>query len=1395
MATSAAVISQEVSDVLRSEIKVGTVKINSLTSIAADDIVVYDKQGKVFAKAEEMEVSFNLLGIMHGSPTLELVRTITLKQPVVHIEQRENKKWNYSDFLTEEKTSNAFKGKVKLENAVAEVKAEGKTVNIEEINGTLDFVSQPAISLKLAAKHKDGKIDASGTIGSSHQALSIEAENFALEDYSQFMPENMEVKVKKGKLKELKATILANHDDYKFSGETIVLGVAVDVEGTTIDQIDGLVLFNEKELRVYSRGKVAQQPVVLIGSTSLDVIEPVVNFEVKSKGFDVSKVIDTFPLQGQIAFQAHVGGKISKPAINATFSVADGQLNQYAVHDVKGKVDYIDNLVIVEELTGHALDGSFTANGQINTITEDYNVQVKVEGMDATLLSAYIPDMTGRVKADVAVTGKGLDLGNAVVYGTAGVQSGMYQGFNFDRLDTSFYKKGDHIQVDYATVNLPQGVINAEGVIQGSAIQMEFTGADIGLEQLNTFDQRLDASGLANISGTLTRTMDHPWLTAQFTAEQGQIFGQPFEKIIGSAHGDENRIDIEKFEMHDQNMAKHELKGDIGLKGNHPINLTVSTRRARAEHLMKLALPNENIITGNVDNDVTIKGTLDHLEAVGKLSMTEGSFKGILYQEASGQYSYKNGQMELKDFLLRSPNVSVKVNGKMQSDEALDFDMIAENIDVGKFGLPLPYATAGTAKFVGKLQGSVNAPIFDGALTGNEFVFNGESISGIDGKIHFANNKLAVTSFKFNQKNGKYSLSGSIDLDTQQMYGDLYVAHGNLEGLLKVLNIEQEWLTGNFDGNIHAEGTTKHPKVNILGVLNEGSLKKYKLDAMDLNLVIDGRVIDVKRFHAKQGNGDLRINGKFDLDGEIKADVKGENIAFGLLTSLADFDMDAQGVVNFGGEVSGTMDNPKAKMAMDVKNGGIRTAAFDALHGRMSLENNIIQVEQFSIEKGPYKASAEGLIPLAALTQSIDEKATLKDQMDLKIHLDDADLSILPFVTEQVDWAIGATKGDIVIGGTVAEPRINGALSVADGAVKFKALANPVQKMALDIEFKNDRIDLKTFSGIMGKGSYEMVGTSALAGRALKDYNFNLQLNHLDIVNKYYKGPLQGQFTVTEERGAPKVSGNLDFNDCTVDIPFIPTSDTPMPKIRMDIAVNVGKKVRLFNSFLYDMLLEGHVHFGGTTKRPKTSGEIHAIRGKVNYLKTPFKIREGSAYFNQVGSFLPSIHLNADTALNHTRVYLNIDGPVDMMNFKLTSDPAMNEQEIITLLTLRSGYKDKNAELGGEQLKDMVGIGLQMSFLSELENLVRNNMGLDEFTIVRDTLDASYGGSVKDREVYNVEIGKYINDKVMLKYTMGIDYDSHKYGIQYDLNSRYSINGEIDQKNKSLIGLEARIKF
>ena len=70
----------------------------------------------------------------------------------------------------------------------------------------------------------------------------------------------------------------------------------------------------------------------------------------------------------------------------------------------------------------------------------------------------------------------------------------------------------------------------------------------------------------------------------------------------------------------------------------------------------------------------------------------------------------------------------------------------------------------------------------------------------------------------------------------------------------------------------------------------------------------------------------------------------------------------------------------------------------------------------------------------------------------------------------------------------------------------------------MDIDFDQDLMTVKRFTGKMGEGDYNLVGMAHLTSQGITGYSFNLDLNNLDIVSDYYYRSFSGQFTINRRR-------------------------------------------------------------------------------------------------------------------------------------------------------------------------------------------------------------------------------------------------------------------------------------
>ncbi|WP_378950978.1 translocation/assembly module TamB domain-containing protein [Pelosinus sp. sgz500959] len=1405
MTGAQSILRTELSNALGSLVTVGEIELTSYNTITIHNTVIYDKQAELLLASEKITVTYSPLIILRGQAVVEAISHVVVENPTLRLTKINDGHWNIQDLLQQETAAqSSFGGKVNVVNGSGILTISDKTWAVEELNGSVDFAHKPTIDLQLQALHKGAVVKAEGSINNQKRSnLRIEASELLITDYQLFLSEGP-LNLIDGSLKNLQVAVSQQQGNIEWAGEASLAGIDVDIDGIPLRQVEGNMTFSNKNIYLFTKGTVFEQPINVRGSIRIDTNQPILNLTVASDSFDPRVMAKDIPISGDLAFKADITGISTNPIINGKVDLPLGQIAGYQIQNGQAAIQMMNKKIIMNQSSADLFGGHVTATGVLELADQRYQLQLKGQQIDMGYVADLIPGSQGY--GDVNIGVKGIkNFAEADIQGTVSMGQGQVAGVAFTSFGAGFYLHGENIVIDYARVNLGQGLITAQGQINQQVIQLAVYGENLPLEQLN-FQKTGMISGNGNFSGQITGVLSQPEFTGRFTAMNGQVVNQPFAQLKGNIKVNQQQVRLDDTELI-HGVTKHEIQGTLALTGQHEVNIAVRSHQARAENLVQLLMPNEQL-TGNVDNELVLTGPLENLNAEGKILLTDGSFRGQLIAKAQGSYKRVQGVTTISEMSIHSLNTRIQLSGSISPQNELNFDIIAKNINLQRLNLKLPYVASGRAEFNGKLTGTLSSPAFKGELSADKLTLNGQEVTGVNGEIAVHDTDIEVPSVRFTQGGGTFNFSGGFGIETREIYGNLAVENAELSPALTILNISNKDIKGIVNGEMTFNGTLDQPNIWLTGILKEGHIGQYPVESVKVDVGLDNHLITIRELSATQGKGVLVAQGTADLNGLIAMEIGGRDIDAGLVATLFNAKVEPKGNMNFAAQITGTTNDPHAAISLDIANGGIGSSTFDSLYGLVIVDKKMIHVNQVLLKKGAYQASAYGVIPVAALDPIGREQADVIDQMDLKVRLDKANLSILPFLTKEVAWAEGQTQGEINLTGTLAHPRITGGISVNNGVIKLAAISNPIQKVGVDIRFEGDTISLKRFDGYMGKGSYSLTGTAKLQGMALSNYDLALILTKPEIKSKYFTGDLEGNLNLTNIGSRPKLSGNLVFENDIINIPMIPDMVTSNLDIGLDVEVAVGKKVRFYNPYLYDIFAEGRVKFAGSTREPDFSGRIVGLRGTVNYLRTQFKINEASVEFKQFASFDPIIKLDAQTTLQQVTVSLNVNGPINAMQFSLTSEPAMRQQEILSLLTLRSHYADKqnsgnSGGIGRDEVVSILGAGLQMQFVSEIEGNFRSALGLDEFKLVQDTTSTivkkSYSNSetatTVSQEVYNIEMSKYLTDKLLLTYTMGLDHDKSDLDLSYSLSKRTSLNASIDEKNRTWFGFETRFKF
>lgn len=1450
-------IAEQVSEKIGTQVKIGKIKVSELnlaemknSGLIVNDVEIFDKNSELIAKVDEADIKFKLLAL--ADDELGAIDEIDIKGAQLDLKKRDDETWNFSDIKPSGEGESNFGAKINLSDGKINAEFDGKKISVEEISAEADCADLDAIETKASAKVLGSQLEMTGTLGAKKQIVHASLDSADVQKILPYLPEGTlpeNVEIKTGTVKNPKIHVTRDGNILNYLGSAELSGGAVKVEDTEIENIDGSATFNKDEIFFNASGQAAGQAANASGVVRLDTDELFFDVRADAKNFSPSAIIENLGIDGAADVVAHMTGTAKNPQVEAKIFSPAMTYENLSAKNISTKLRYNGETIFLTDLQAETFGGSVEGEAQIQTDDLTYIAHVKAHELDVTQLRNFAEvsaEISGKLSGDMELNGSGKNFDDTKIFGTAQVARVNFLGFPVEHATASFLLNGkNNLSIDNLNALLVnRGKIGVEGTItDGHKLDLNFYGAHVDLSLAKNFGEKLDISGLADFTGEVHGDAENPQVNLLLSAMdgsrrdgekfRGNIFKQPFNSMELKVSGSMDGIQIENFELEkDGKIIWESVEGVVGLTGEKKIDLALKTSDARLENIMALLAPDLEV-QGTLDNLVKITGTLDAPNVVGEVALKYGTYKDFFISGVTGNYFFEGDLLRLQNFKINSPLTDVTLNGTFNtSTKALNFVAEGEKLDLARLpkkNLSVDYTATGNLKFEGLLTGTTDHPIFDGQINSDKLQLNEIDLTDVHAHAELDGNQITFDELTLVQGDGTLKGYLTSNIDTENLNGNIDVADFDLRALFGLAGTQTELVTGQLDSKIIIGGNFSRPSVSVTGDLSKGELAGYDLHNVNLQVSYLNDIIYVQKLAGFQGaEGIFNLSGSAKIDGPIDLNFVSENLDLGIFPSAAGLETDSNGKANITAKIGGNTDNPEAEINLHAS-GEISGATFDAIDSEITFKDWIFDIKNFTVQRMigemNYKLSAEGILPYEALlikpkpkdslAQSADlaEAISVPRQMNLKISLDGADLSLLPVIAKPIRWAVGDMDGNLTITGTAASPLINGKISVSDGTIKVKGMSNMIEHINISTLFNGDRFDVENFVANIGAGKFILTGGFSFADMDFSDYNFSMTADALDIRSDVFTGPLNGEFTLSEGifhgQKVPKLSGHLDLDRCIFSVPTLPDSDDPLWEMLLDVTFNLGNKVHFYSSRLYDMFLTGSVRFNGSTKLfddgnggqymafLNPSGSINVKRGgTLTYLQNVFDIKEGEAHFNQQGSFMPTLHFFAETRLTKTKIFIYIDGPLEKeVKFKLGSSPEMSETEIIQLLTLRDAYdKDKQTFTAADALE----IGLQMSVLAEIEDTVKRRLGLDKFMVTRGNGSAfdSYAQEEDHHQTeFNVSMGKYISDKVMLRYTQGINGDRiSRYGFQYDINDNLGVTIERED-NEFIFGLEARYNF
>ena len=142
-----------------------------------------------------------------------------------------------------------------------------------------------------------------------------------------------------------------------------------------------------------------------------------------------------------------------------------------------------------------------------------------------------------------------------------------------------------------------------------------------------------------------------------------------------------------------------------------------------------------------------------------------------------------------------------------------------------------------------------------------------------------------------------------------------------------------------------------------------------------------------------------------------------------------------------------------------------------------------------------------------------------------------------------------------------------------------------------------------------------------------------------------------------------------------------------LEKAELNIRISGSENISIDNNIARaPVSISGDMIVKGTIVNPILFGRLESKEGYVYFRNNEFKIIFASVDFADPNRIKPIINLTAETNVKGYDIRLNLEGQLDHFDLAMSSDPHLDEVDILSLLTVGQVGKQLKGLEGGAAL-------------------------------------------------------------------------------------------------------------
>lgn len=418
------------------------------------------------------------------------------------------------------------------------------------------------------------------------------------------------------------------------------------------------------------------------------------------------------------------------------------------------------------------------------------------------------------------------------------------------------------------------------------------------------------------------------------------------------------------------------------------------------------------------------------------------------------------------------------------------------------------------------------------------------------------------------------------------------------------------------------------------------------------------------------------------------------------------------------------------------------------------------------------------------------------------------DLRLLSSLVSAVERTQGRLDFTAAFSGPVKAPALAGSAELTDARLGVRGQDLQVRALSGRADFSESRVLLRDVQGFLNDGRVRVRGDLRLKDLALETVELQTDIDEvtwqvLPDVPATMSGSL---LLASRDARRYQLSGGLEVERFRYAQPMAldsllarakatpSTSDAkPDEWLRLDVDVQAGNDVRIENNLARAKLL-GKLKLSGTNVKPVLTGVVETVEGAQAYFRNnTYAVRRGLLQFN---GLWPTFELSAQTQVREYLVSVKAFGRFEDPRVSFSSEPALSDADIVSLLTLGVTSRERLTERSGaglaaEALLTASGLDQQVQrFLNQ------NVIGLKDQQV---RLTTSFNEATGTAEPAVTWESKVLSDNFKVGVTQPVTGRGTKAQLEYRFNQRVSARAQWDNQNQNTTvgnpGVEVRFRF